>query len=472
MQTRVVPVFALFCAVFASRISCGAVACIPGFTTLPTFEVGVNLGTNALADLDGDGNLDLLTGNAYFLGDGKGGFLERTEIQGLPDMVFDVAARDLDRDGVLDLILLRGTGDEVLVVFGGAVEEAGAYPFGDPIALSTVEGAWHIACIDIDEDGFDDLVVAGCGSGEIALHRNNGDRTFRPCVELEPSTSMVMYAPAVSDFDGDGHADVAVAGDHKATVWFGDGAGGLRETAVVTTATLTGDVVYLHRLCAADLDGDGRAEVLGIGVTSNPAGPGFLLGYWGNEISPAAGLPARPSFTFEIPGGGRFLRVADANRDGLLDVITQGERMDRAHNFIKLFNGIRESDYTLEPAPEFETALSGHGSVLAIGDVNNDGNQDIVLTSEDSGRGEVSLNDGRCVPDEAARGDVNADSRLDIADAVTILSHLFARGFLPCRPAADTNSDDRLDLADAIYLLQHLFASGPPPASGVVACRP
>ncbi len=64
------------------------------------------------------------------------------------------------------------------------------------------------------------------------------------------------------------------------------------------------------------------------------------------------------------------------------------------------------------------------------------------------------------------RGNVNVDARIDIADAIFMLSHLFADGPVPsCEDAADANDDGKLDIADAIKILGHLFAqAGPLPA--------
>ncbi len=61
------------------------------------------------------------------------------------------------------------------------------------------------------------------------------------------------------------------------------------------------------------------------------------------------------------------------------------------------------------------------------------------------------------------RGDANASGTIDIADAIFMLTHLFAKGPVPtCRDAGDANDDGSLDIADAIALLSHLFASAGP----------
>ena len=67
------------------------------------------------------------------------------------------------------------------------------------------------------------------------------------------------------------------------------------------------------------------------------------------------------------------------------------------------------------------------------------------------------------------RGDVNASTRVNIADAIFILVYLFARGAVPsCLDAADADDSGNVDIADAIALLGHLFDhAGPlPPPFG------
>jgi hypothetical protein len=80
-------------------------------------------------------------------------------------------------------------------------------------------------------------------------------------------------------------------------------------------------------------------------------------------------------------------------------------------------------------------------------------------------------------------GDANQDTRVDLADAVAMLDHLFrgSRMSLPCdggdvtgsghRLLLSVNGDDQLDLADPVYILTYLFSGGAPPLLGA-GCRP
>jgi hypothetical protein len=110
----------------------------------------------------------------------------------------------------------------------------------------------------------------------------------------------------------------------------------------------------------------------------------------------------------------------------------------------------------------------GLGRAILIG-------SDYNLYSEASAR--ILANAVRMVPFERrtrfVRGDANQDGRVDVADAISIISFLFVYGAQPrCLDAADVNDDAYLgtlngvNLADALYLLQYLFVRGrpvPPP---------
>lgn len=76
-------------------------------------------------------------------------------------------------------------------------------------------------------------------------------------------------------------------------------------------------------------------------------------------------------------------------------------------------------------------------------------------------------------PATFVRGDVDASGRIDLGDAVYLNDHLFRGGDAPpCADAADSDDNGKLDLSDTIYLLNHLFQGGsappaPYPESGV-----
>ena len=65
------------------------------------------------------------------------------------------------------------------------------------------------------------------------------------------------------------------------------------------------------------------------------------------------------------------------------------------------------------------------------------------------------------------RGDTDDNAKVDTADGVHILLHLFARLPLDCLDSADTNDDGRLQVTDAVFLLNRVHLQGAPlPAPG------
>ena len=69
------------------------------------------------------------------------------------------------------------------------------------------------------------------------------------------------------------------------------------------------------------------------------------------------------------------------------------------------------------------------------------------------------------------RGDVNADGKIDLSDAVTILNHLFAViPAISCEKTADTDGSGRVDITDPVYLLGYLFTGGPAPSAPFPQC--
>jgi hypothetical protein len=141
-----------------------------------------------------------------------------------------------------------------------------------------------------------------------------------------------------------------------------------------------------------------------------------------------------------------------------------------------------------EPPPEIRLRTLGHRGFrvfaaegrrnaggrdnrpIGAGDFDGDGFPDIAVHDYN---GEVStreeqritvifgkpLSNGRFV-----RGRINADDRIDLSDAVALLSYLFLGGVAPaCLDAADANDSGTLDLSDPVSLLNFLFLGGPSP---------
>lgn len=246
-----------------------------------------------LVDMNGDGHLDIVHGPArksdslpkIFLGDGEGGWRlwREARFEGQPLDYGDVAVADLNGDGNLDLALavhLRGL--QVMVGDGrgrfrqwgeglpyrvpGAGEEPGAF------SSRTVE------VVDWDRDGRPDLLTLGEGprlvrqTGTInpdvsqgdrgpILFLNRGDGRWERYDQGTGRRQIFGDDLAVGDFDGDGLADFAVASRVRGAthlVKLGQEDGTWED---VFLGELARPGVY-GAVLAVELDGDGRDEIL------------------------------------------------------------------------------------------------------------------------------------------------------------------------------------------------------------------
>lgn len=190
-------------------------ACTPFATQSATIIIA--------ADLDRDGAVDLFVPhrdggrNFVFWNDGNGMFAD-------PPMVFGPARSniraaveaDIDGDGITDLFV--GDVNAGLFVYRGT----GGRAFAEPIALDAgkvVPGA--VAVADLNRDGLLDLVVGNDQlPGVILFNQGKGAQLRFATVPWNDGAGSV-YAIAIGDLDGDGWPDIAAArSDARNALWF------------------------------------------------------------------------------------------------------------------------------------------------------------------------------------------------------------------------------------------------------------
>ena len=349
----------------------------PGPVIFPMQQLAAGFATRdaELTDLDDDGVLDIVAcdGSSLFVwrGTGDGSFGERVEVPGVGG--FGLVLDDFDTDGAPDVLTVRttfaGEPGELDLLLG-----AGDGSFGPAQTDSVVVFPTAVATGDFDQDGLPDVVVGSAG-GTVAVRLGTGDGGFGPQLSFELVD--FVRSVAVLDADLDGRLDLLISrvgpglDDIVLVRGNGDGTFGPEEVAaVVSTAGW---------ITVADVDDDGVEDIV-TNVTGTDrvhvllgAGDGTFVE---SDAVDVGGVPGR-------------LAVGHLDADGNLDIVVAQSTSSAAELSVLLGAG----DGTFQPLTDVPAGRTPVG--IAVGDLDHDGAEDLVVTNSDSGFGSLTLFPGR-----------------------------------------------------------------------------
>ena len=269
-------------------------------------------------DIDGDGDTDIVTASEtsgdllVWINDGAG--TPTFTPHPVDDAYGEVAAAsaaDLDGDGDLDLVATTGAiGSRITCYLNGG----GSPPAWTPVNLETNwSQAWEIATGDVDGDGHIDVIGTNLTLGDVVWWRNDGNVPMGWTRHVVDAAVNGAHSARAGDIDGDGRADILATGTTSQQVawWRNEGGDPVTWTKhVITTGFFGGRSVRL-----GDIDGDGDLDALACGFDARVL---WFANLGGNPVAWSAQL-----ITGAL-GQAHQVQLADVSGDGRLDVVVAG----------------------------------------------------------------------------------------------------------------------------------------------------
>lgn len=355
---------------------------------------------------------------------------------GLPDLKSGIAAfADIDLDGDLDLLvggetatssvlrIYRADDDTVVLDNNG-----GEFIFKSlnvaGIALEPVtrpKASWG----DLSGDGFPDLVVSGIsretGNPLTTIYINQVGQFIPLTIDGLPNVwgGSVTWA----DINGDGSVDLMISGsrtteqpyDTVSEVWMNDGSGSLSRVDSGIPPFMFGEAAF------SDMDGDGDLD---LAMTGDLGGGRLHAGIYENTgVGSGGEFMALPVLLPEVMGGS--VAWGDVDADGDPDLLLTGGSLDpqMLRGITRLYTN-EGGTFMAHPFP-FDGVVTGRA---IWGDYENDGDQDVFVVGARSPLGDTvgrlyRNEDGQFVAEldvkgfvnaTAAFGDYNGDGDLDL----------------------------------------------------------
>jgi hypothetical protein len=324
-------------------------------------------------------------------------------------------AADLDGDGDIDILRASQTGNQI----SWLENLDGQGTFGPEQIITTIAAqAKSVYAADLDGDGDLDVMSASPADGKFAWYENtDGQGTFGPQQVIGATQQWAPYSMAAADFDGDGDLDVLGGTRFNTLRWYEnlDGLGTFSSRIVIDPIS---DAEFASAVFAEDLDGDGDTDVLAV-----RANTGELLWYRNED---GLGTFSAPIVIASDMAGIRTVRAADLDADGDLDVVAGGWNLGQLHWFENVDG---QGAFSVRHIVVDDGNVGGRVPSLDATDFDGDGDLDLVAAHghnidwyANDGAGNFGPRQIVAVsainPNAVTTADVNGDGRPDVVATI------------------------------------------------------
>ncbi|MEL7222092.1 MAG: VCBS repeat-containing protein, partial [Bacteroidota bacterium] len=288
----------------------------------------------------------------------------------------DVQSADFDNDGDNDILIAGFAKGEVAII-----RNEGGGVFGEPEIIMT--GDFLMNAIypgDLNNDGWTDIVFAGANGISIGFIRNDGEGNFGNYQTISTSITEA-HDISTADLDNDGWLDLVVAARYEDRIyWFRNQAGlGFSNQMILAV-----NMVSTLGFATGDMDNDGDIDIF---IPADAAASTSLS--WsrndGNGNFTTASFPVPPSVAWQVTGWG----LGDMDNDGDLDVVTATLVDSR----LRWHRNDGDGNFSL-PIIIPSGSLLVWPDRLDLADLDNDGDLDIILAAGGSDAALVYANNG------------------------------------------------------------------------------